>query len=900
MTIRYISLFSGIEAASVAWEHLGWTPVAFSEIEPFPCKVLAYRWPHVPNLGDMTKVDWLSYRGKADLVVGGSPCQAFSVAGLRKSLDDDRGNLTLAYMRAIHAIRPKFFVWENVPGVLNTKDNAFGCFLAGLAGEDAPLTSGGKEGKWDSAGLVSGKEYSMAWRIIDAQYAGVPQRRRRVFLVGHLGDWKPAAKVLFECEGVRRNPPARGKARKGAAGPADAGPDCGGGPKSVDFRNLRIDGDQAGTIQAKKTGGYSLNYQPGIISPTGFGSDAETARTLKAKANSNHDESHETYVHHPIPILEAGARTGKSTDDVRAGIGIGEPGDPMFTLQATKQHAVSVDLRNGKVEDGPTMSLQSGGMGNERGLCPNAIPHVIENDIAHTLRGEGFDASEDGTGRGIPLVPTAFVPKHDEHEGRGANFVETDCAPTLRGPNGTDNTIIAFSSKDHGADAGATSPTLRAGGHNESHPNAGVPPAIAYVEYASCALCHESLRGFEEIASFDPPLCAECPVPKSFGEGMVAKYHCPGCKGQYVAKHQQCPACLAHEPIPFDTTQLTSRLNRSAPKPGDPCHPPAIGFYHTNRNPDDGNYEEKSPTVKVGSGKGGGNPPAVCYDMRGNGDGNTIPTLTGDHASRPTDYTPVVIQTRGSNLGIEEDMTGTLGSNADRASGSAPMVLVQGKEGVDDVKAFQQNQAGEVRVGDKAGTLNTNSNPSGRNTPMVVFSLMPQNSGKDFKAREVDVVQPLMAAGPGGGNQGGDVVIQPDITMAVKDDVTPKVGGETAFTLTTPSPSGGGHPQAVLSRACVRRLTPRECERLQDFPDDYTLIPGWGHKKIGPTSMAEHLEVVAYLLQSDYTQEEAEALAKTPDGPRYKAMGNSMAACCMAWIGEGIQLVEEESREVRA
>ena len=132
--LKYISLFSGIEAATVAWKPLGWEPIAFAEIDPFPKAVLAHHYPGVPDLGDMTKVDWRKYRGTVDLVCGGSPCQAFSIAGLRKALDDPRGQLMLEYLRACHEINPEWIVWENVPGVLSADGGrAFGSLLAGVA-----------------------------------------------------------------------------------------------------------------------------------------------------------------------------------------------------------------------------------------------------------------------------------------------------------------------------------------------------------------------------------------------------------------------------------------------------------------------------------------------------------------------------------------------------------------------------------------------------------------------------------------------------------------------------------------------------------------------------------------------------------------------------------------------
>lgn len=224
--MRYGSLCSGIEAASVAWEPLGWQPAWFAEIEPFPCAVLAHHWPHVPNHGDMTLLVGKILSGAVeapDILVGGTPCQAFSVAGLRGSLDDERGNLTLVLIRILDAIDfirarngqpPCILVWENVPGVLNTKDNAFGCFLGGLAGESLPLEPAGK--KWTNAGAVFGPAREIAWRILDAQYFRVPQRRRRVFAVASAGSIRPA-EILFERQSQAGHPAAGAEAGQNSA-----------------------------------------------------------------------------------------------------------------------------------------------------------------------------------------------------------------------------------------------------------------------------------------------------------------------------------------------------------------------------------------------------------------------------------------------------------------------------------------------------------------------------------------------------------------------------------------------------------------------------------------------------------------------------------------------------------
>lgn len=211
--MRYLSLCSGIEAATVAWRSLGWEAVAFSEIEPFPCAVLAHHYPDVTNLGDMTCIDGTQFTGLVDVLVAGTPCQPFSVAGLREGLSDSRGNLTLKFVELANAIKPSVaVVWENVPGVLSMRDNAFGCFLAGLAGSDGPLVPA-RPGRWPDAGLVFGPLRAIAWRVLDAQYFGLAQRRRRVFVVACPRNGLNPAEILFEFDGVRRDTPPRREAR---------------------------------------------------------------------------------------------------------------------------------------------------------------------------------------------------------------------------------------------------------------------------------------------------------------------------------------------------------------------------------------------------------------------------------------------------------------------------------------------------------------------------------------------------------------------------------------------------------------------------------------------------------------------------------------------------------------
>lgn len=237
----------------MAWEPLGWTAAWFSEIEPFPCAVLKHHYPDVPNLGDMTKLPDLIRSGQVevpDILCGGTPCQAFSVAGLRQSLDDERGNLSLTFCEIADAIdeqRKSIIFWENVPGVLSTKDNAFGCFLGALAGEDDALVPAG--GRWANAGFVDGPKRAVAWRVLDAQYFGVAQRRRRVFVVASArADFDPAA-VLFEFDGVRRDSAPSREARQTVTGTIEAslGRSRGAGtPTAAICPTLRAGGNRTG------------------------------------------------------------------------------------------------------------------------------------------------------------------------------------------------------------------------------------------------------------------------------------------------------------------------------------------------------------------------------------------------------------------------------------------------------------------------------------------------------------------------------------------------------------------------------------------------------------------------------------------------------------------------------
>ena len=421
--MRFGSVCSGIEAASVAWGPLGWQSAWFAEIEPFPSAVLAHHYPSIPNLGDMSRLPEAIRAGTVeapDLLCGGTPCQAFSVAGLRRSLDDARGNLTLTFVEiadAIDAVRlgrgqdRAVVFWENVPGVLNTPDNAFGCFLGALAGEDCALQPSGR--RWSDAGCVLGPTRAVAWRILDAQYFGLAQRRRRVFVVASAREGFSPAEVLFESEGVRRD--------------------------SAPSRETR---QVAPTIPARSTGGDGLgtdfDCDGGLIPQPYTVGNTLTARMAKG-INTTLDEGQTPVIAHAFDARQSGV------------LQYGHMTGPLDTH------------------------------GHTIGIC-------VTGKRTHALTANGADAGEDGTVRGVPIVP-AVLAFDTTQITSAANYSKPKagdpCHPPAAGAHAPAVCMapVAFSAKDYGGDAmNDLSPTLRAGGHNTSHANAGVMPAVAFVQ----------------------------------------------------------------------------------------------------------------------------------------------------------------------------------------------------------------------------------------------------------------------------------------------------------------------------------------------------------------------------------------------------------------------------------
>ncbi len=672
--MRYGSVCSGIEAATVAWEPLGWQAEFYSEIEPFPSHVLHEHYSSgrpafmpdpdepglkpkdrkaraaaikavsslperangVPNHGDMTQFErWPDHA--IDLLVGGTPCQDYSIAGLRAGMDGVRGSLTLTYAAIARRYRPRWLVWENVFGVLSSKGGRdFASFLGLLSGRRIEVPADG----WKSAGIVEGYggAYGLAWRVLDTQYVRVdgapralPQRRRRVFVVGHSGgDWRRAAAVLFEREGLSGHPAPRRESGKGVAPTTPARP-TGGGGVGTDFD---LDGGLLGFGGGNCSGSIDVAAS---LAAHGVRQDfevetfiAQVASTLPAGGNST-----------------GGDRQPGTSAETAATMLVAERAAPPLTGNPYGDH----ESREGLLAAHPVAGTLTSNGDAHSGFWEAA------GLVAHSLRAEGFDASEDGTGRGVPIVPVAG------------------------------------------------------------------------------AICRDSFTG-----------------------------------------------------------------------------------------------------------GAGGRPEGAAAGH----------------------FVPVSVAIRGPDEGGTVEM------------------------GDDVAHALQASQGG----GDKPHVL-----------APVAYSIMPQNSGKDYKARQVEVAQPIMAGGPVGGNQGGDYILEPPFTLAIRgrDGVPDLEYHQEGVANAILTPNGGragigvgaiafaqnqrdevrqmdvagalaaepGMKQqtylahAVQTQWAVRRLAPPECARLQGFADDHCRIP-WRGKP------AE----------------------QCPDGPQYKAFGNSMSTNVMRWIGGRIEAVE--------
>jgi len=400
--IRCLSVCSGIEAWSCAVEGMdGYSVSALSEIEPFPCAVLAERYPFVPNLGDMTKINGWAMRGQIDLLVGGTPCQGFSVAGLRGGLNDPRSGLAGHYVRLAAELRVPWLLWENVPGALSTSGGAdFRAFVSAL----------------DELG------YGLAWAVLDAQWFGVAQRRKRLFLVGRLGDWRGPGQVLFEPRRVRRDPPARRRKGEGDAPRAEG---CAGawGQPEVSGTVTAV-GSGAASVGNRSLDGFTVLDQPNEVSSTlcasGAGTDRPSAqgsqegfcvvsmKTDNTKANgtyiSDAPVSYTLDTLAPPAVFPINEERAFNKPSAMSGA-FGNLHDPMFALDAKHVHVVApLDLRH-LYRDGEGF----GGMGNTEDpanslTAEGKVPCIAPLDLRHLLRD---DASFGGFG--LPNEPVGSL-----------------------------------------------------------------------------------------------------------------------------------------------------------------------------------------------------------------------------------------------------------------------------------------------------------------------------------------------------------------------------------------------------------------------------------------------------------------------------------------------------------
>lgn len=857
------SVCSGIEAATVAWEPLGWKAAWYAEIEKFPSRVLAARHGQTPNLGDMTKLHDLEvFRGSTlDVLVGGTPCQSFSIAGLRKGLADPRGNLALVFLGLIDRARPRWVVWENVPGVLSswsdvpesrqeTDDAGGDRDLFGGSDGPGPGGVGGpgyepctvdQTNDFDSftRGL-SELGYGVAWAVLDAQHFGVPQRRQRVFVVAHLGAAAPAAAVLLDRHCLCGHPAPSRQAREGAASGFEVGPGsgrftdlsptldarCKDGPIrnqlgvgiahgfSESGQGFWREGDSdIGPLRAQ--GEHSSKVSGLIVPPAGGVPSEDVAHTLKGKSNDSHDATHDTYVAQEAVVFKPCHFTR------------GKDGAPS--------------------EVSPPVTAEQ-----DRGDTHPVVFSIMPQNLGKDYKARPVDVAQPlmaaGPGTGAQGGDVVLVPKDDVAGTLGANH------GNIKAEDAWGGKLIAFSGIDSGHDSGKDlAPTLRKGGEGaQGQALSVVIPCIPILEAGARTgkSTDDPRAGMGVGADGDPMLTlqsgkqhavtvpAEIPftyvaVLEERGSGKrhefrdkwengwqnliffwtEGNFSCDCNRIRLIAENdfdeETDPACSV-----WGEDQVILRELRVEGAGARVVYPESLTFFCRKCEE---RFEDRHATGT------GTLAPAECpmcgeedeidevrdaakaYDMRGNGDDETTPMLTGHHAGAVSDFSPMIFDPLNNKA---EKVSTALGTNCGQSTGRS-----------------------------------------------IAFT-------------------------PGAPEDG-------QIPVGID-------GGETAFALRSGASKsgdkgdGGMNTTTAISGAAVRRLTPRECERLQGFPDDYTLIPD-GNR----TDDEDYAETVDYLIASGWPAKEAMELADTPDGPRYKALGNSMAVPVMRWIGERIAAVDE-------
>jgi DNA-cytosine methyltransferase len=729
--MKYLSVCSGMEAASVAWHDLGFTPIGFSEIEPFPCEILKQRFPNTPNYGDLTKYkDWPIEPGSVDLLVGGTPCQAFSVAGLRRGLADPRGNLALIFLGLADHLKPRWILWENVPGVLTSSGGRdFGSFLAGLA----------------ELG------YSASWRILDAQNFGVAQRRRRVFVVAHLGDWKPPTAVLFESESLRGDSPKGDQKRKGSAPDAGASPqgDCLEGLDLFERRDdRRVSSEQDKPVvidRAAFNQGANALYTPLIQS-------SETMPTLVSKG---------PHAVGQVPFRKskkAQSETDYETwvpDDKSNCLNCFDVGDTRSTVAIVEPVAFTQNQREEVRELGDTAGTLNSQPGtHQQTYIAQPKAFMMREDATNNT----FNANETDTALCLQAMRPAVTSHHAQ------NIIVQPTAYIL--DSFTSNSMLSDNpnsgcrevDKTKCLDTSCLNPSANQGGVMvlqslyENHPN------------------DSRVTGPHDIA--------------------------PTVTSRYGTGGGNVPLIQA---IPIDSMNLLSRLGEASDN-------------HSLQN-----FVEGDPMFTLT--KGHHHAVAVTFPIQDTRDMEKSQGGLGLAADGAPSYT---LDTTGAQ-GVAHIVSPTITTCKGSKGGSS-------SEAMDEIEAVfmaQQNdpiafQPGNLRR--KAG-----ADPSSE-----VFPTIKCDSGD----QSPHVCAPTLTASndPSRSPQSSEITNQVNAVH-----------------------------QAVMQ---VRRLTPRECERLQGFPDDWSKI-AWKGKSPD----------------------------ECPDGPRYKACGNSMAVPVMRWIGARIQQVDKILKE---
>lgn len=584
--MRAATCFSGIGAPEVAMPHWDWLWSA--EIEAFPSAVLKSRHPTSKNLGDVTADDFMqnvSAFGQIDVLAGGPPCQDFSVAGLRAGMTGDRGNLTLRFLEIIHAIRPRNVLVENVPGWLNMPDNAFGSFLAGLVGADDALVpcakpmdgksnagwtwrkagmvwrlidgedgvpviidnpedydrdeveqfhlDAGHTAKWPSAGMVAGPRARVAWRVFDAQYFGLAQRRKRVFVVADFGNGADPAKVLFEPKGVSGNPPSRNQAGKEVAGTI-AARTKGGGGLGTDFDldgglvSQGCAGETAPTLNAEFGSKLGLDNQH-IDSGAGLfvmtkafdcqssGSYGESPCSSTVKARDYKDAT-DLVVKVTAPIFASDGQANAAFCE-----------DQALTLNATnEQPYIAFDAFNQDDTGDLSKTVASRNDQDTASLIANVSSTVapeISNALIGSLSGTQCP-NEDAT-----LIASRAVSFKPSHYTRGKDGAPSELSPPLSADadKGDQDAVllvpIAFTSKDYGGDSTEDmSPTLRGMGHSDSHANGGgqvaVAAPIAFPEFLSGTQCASTENLSPSMGALNPTAVAFESEPMGFAQNQ--------------------------------------------------------------------------------------------------------------------------------------------------------------------------------------------------------------------------------------------------------------------------------------------------------------------------------------------------------------------------------------------